>query len=155
MTDPLVVDAADPLAPDVLELLRAHLLFVAGESPPEDAHALQPEALAVPGTTFVAARRAERLLGVGALQEFEPGHGELKSMHTAAAARGSGVARTVLAHLVDLARERGMRRLSLETGTTAAFAPARRLYASAGFAPCAPFGAYRESPWSTYLTRTL
>jgi putative acetyltransferase len=155
MTGGLVVAPADPLAPDVLELLRAHLRFVAGESPPEDVHALQPEALAAPGTTFVAAHRHGRLVGVGALQALEPGHGELKSMHTAASDRGSGVARAVLAHLIGLAHERGLRRLSLETGTTDAFAPARRLYAAAGFVPCGPFGAYRESPWSTFFTSAV
>jgi putative acetyltransferase len=155
MTDPLLVEPADPIAPDVLLLLRAHLAFVAGESPPEDVHALQPEALATCGTLFVAARRSGRVVGVGALQEVAPGHGELKSMHTAADARGTGVARTVLLHLIDLAQRRGIRRVSLETGSTDAFAPARRLYTTAGFEPCGPFGGYRESPWSAYFTRAL
>jgi putative acetyltransferase len=139
----------------VLDLLRAHLAFVALQSPPEDVHALHPEALAEPGVELVAARRSGRLVGVGALQELEPGHGELKSMHTAAQERGTGVARAVLLHLIDRARERGFGRLSLETGTAAAFAPARRLYESAGFSACAPFGAYRESPHSAYYSRGL
>lgn len=149
------VGPADPLGPDVLELLSAHLAFVAAQSPPEDVHALQPEALAAPGIDFVGARREGRLVGVGALQVVEPGHGELKSMHTVPALRGSGVGRAVLAHLLDLARARGLRRVSLETGTTDAFAPARRLYKSAGFEECAPFGSYRASPYSTYFTRSL
>jgi putative acetyltransferase len=137
----------------VLALLRAHLAFVAGESPPEDVHALQPEDLAAPTVDFLAARLGGRLAGVGALQEIEPGHGELKSMHTAAGLRGAGVGAAILAALLGRARERGLRRVSLETGTSDAFAPARRLYTAAGFLPCGPFGDYAPSPYSAYLTR--
>jgi putative acetyltransferase len=65
------------------------------------------------------------------------------------------VGRAVLAHLLDLARDRRLDRVSLETGTTEGFAPARRLYESAGFAACPPFGSYRESPYSAFYTRSL
>jgi putative acetyltransferase len=58
-------------------------------------------------------------------------------------------------HLIDVARERGYRRLSLETGSMVAFAPARSLYMSAGFAPCGPFGDYQSSENSTFLTLPL
>jgi putative acetyltransferase len=54
-----------------------------------------------------------------------------------------------------VARAEGWRRLSLETGSMAAFAPARSLYAAAGFTPCAPFGDYHASPNSTYMTLYL
>ena len=118
-------------------------------------HALQPTALAAPDVELVAARRDGRVVGVGALQLQGPGHGELKSMHTAAAARRSGVGHAVLTHLVELARGRGLTRLSLETGTSDAFAPAHRLYASVGFVPCGPFGAYGPSPHSAYFTLEL
>ena len=66
-------------------------------------------------------------------------------MHTDRAARGRGVGRAMLAHLLDTARSRGFRQVSLETGTTAAFAPARALYESAGFVPCGPFAGYQPS----------
>ena len=36
-----------------------------------------------------------------------------------------------------------------------AFAPARALYASVGFVPCGPFGDYRESPNSDFMTVQL
>ena len=61
----------------------------------------------------------------------------------------------VIDHLVDVAREHGFRRVSLETGSMAAFAPARSLYASAGFEPCEPFGNYRASRNSVFMTRSL
>jgi putative acetyltransferase len=76
-------------------------------------------------------------------------------MHTAKAARGQGVGRAMLDHLTGVARQRGYRRVSLETGATDAYAPARSLYISAGFRTCGPFGDYRQSPHSTYMTLPL
>jgi putative acetyltransferase len=76
-------------------------------------------------------------------------------MHTAEAARGQGIGRALVDHLVGVARARGYERVSLETGAGPAFAPARRLYASAGFEPCGPFGGYTPSPNSAYMTRSL
>ena len=58
----------------------------------------------------------------------------------------------MLTHLVRVAAERGYERLSLETGSMAAFGPARALYASAGFTLCGPFAAYQPSPTSTFMT---
>jgi putative acetyltransferase len=61
----------------------------------------------------------------------------------------------MLEHLIAVAAERGARRVSLETGTGGPFEPARELYARAGFEPCAPFGDYRPSRNSTFMTRAL
>ena len=61
----------------------------------------------------------------------------------------------MLEHLVTLAGERGGARVSLETGTMDAFAPARGLYAAFGFAECEPFGTYWSNPNSVCMTRTL
>ena len=66
-------------------------------------------------------------------------------MHTVEEARGRGVGRALVDHLIGVARERGYRRVSLETGRRPAFAPARRLYASAGFEPCEAFGSTGRS----------
>jgi putative acetyltransferase len=76
-------------------------------------------------------------------------------MHTAKEARGRGVARALVDHVIGVARERGYRRLSLETGAGPAFAPARALYASASFTPCEAFGDYIPSPRSAYMTLVL
>jgi len=54
-----------------------------------------------------------------------------------------------------VARDRGLRRLSLETGSMPAFAPARALYARAGFTVCGPFGNYPPSVTSTFMTLVL
>ena len=76
-------------------------------------------------------------------------------MHTVEAARGRGLGRAMLDHLLATARERGMLRVSLETGSMPAFTPARGLYARAGFTPCPPFGDYRASVNSTFMTLDL
>jgi len=118
-------------------------------------HALDIEALVHPSVTFVGYRVDGELLGVGALKDLGDGHGELKSMHTTASARGRGVGGAIVVHLVDLATARGMTRVSLETGTPDGFAAARSLYARQGFVECGPFGDYVLSPWSTFMTRSL
>jgi putative acetyltransferase len=145
----------DPRSDDVCALLHRHLEFANEHSPPEDVHALDVEALLHPDVTFVSLRVDGDLLAVGALKQITDDHAELKSMHTAARARGRGLGGAILNHLVGLARDRGVARVSLETGSMAAFAPARSLYARAGFRPCEPFGAYRPSPSSTFMTLAL
>lgn len=155
MTSELETRVADPGQPDVVALLEGHLAFAALHSPLEDVHALDLEALRHPSITFLTARREGQLLGVGALRVLDPDHGELKSMHTLSDARGSGVGAATLARLLEEARERGLRRVSLETGTMDAFAAARRLYARAGFVPCAPFGDYSPSRNSTFMSLDL
>ncbi len=145
----------DPGAPDVRRLLATHLDFARGQTPPEDAHAMDVDGLLDPAVTFFSLRRDGELLAVGALKRLDAEHAEVKSMHTAEAARGRGIGRRMVEHLIAVAREAGYRRISLETGSMAAFAPARALYQSAGFELCQPFGDYRESVNSTYMTLRL
>lgn len=154
---PPAIDLDDPRAPDVHALLTRHLELMHAQSDPEDVHALDVAALTAPHITFVSARDRDggALLGVGALAEIEPGHGEIKSMHTAEAARRRGIAGSLLAHLVGLAVDRGYARVSLETGSDEHFTAARALYARAGFVECPPFAAYVPSPASTFLTLDL
>lgn len=97
----------------------------------------------------------DELLGIGALRQLDPHHAELKSMHTAAAARGRGVGRALVDHIVSEAAARGVRRVSLECGAGEAFAPARALYATAGFEPCGPFGDYASTENNVFMTRLL
>ena len=145
----------DPGAPDVRALLAVHVTFARAQTPPEDAHAMDVDGLLDPAVTLFGYRAGGTLLAVGALKQLDPHHAEIKSMHTVGAARGRGVGRTMLEHLIAVARERGYRRISLETGSMAACAPARSLYARAGFEVCEPFGDYRKSPNSTYMTLSL
>lgn len=145
----------DLRGPEVAALLGAHLGQMADQSPPESRHALDLDGLRVPDVTFWCAWDGPDLLGCGALKELDPRQGEIKSMHTSAAHRGRGVGAQILTHILDTARARGYRRLSLETGSMAAFAPARTLYERFGFEYCAPFADYREDPNSVFMTLEL
>jgi putative acetyltransferase len=150
-----VIAADDPSADDVGALLRRHLEFTSSQSPPEDMHALDVGGLLDPAVTLLSCRRDGELLAIGALRHLDDRHAEIKSMHTAEAARGLGLARAMLDRLIALARERGHTRASLETGSMAAFGPARALYASAGFTECGPFADYAPSVNSTFMTLAL
>jgi putative acetyltransferase len=145
----------DPRAPDVRRLLEVHLTFARGQTPPEDAHAMDVDELLDPAVRFFSLRREGVLIAVGALKRLDSEHAEVKSMHTVVAERGRGAGRRMLDHRIAVARAEGYRRLSLETGSMAAFAPARSLYAGAGFVECEPFADYRLSPNSTYMTLYL
>jgi putative acetyltransferase len=145
----------DPNARDVRELLRRHLQFAEANTPPEDVHALDVDQLVDPAVTFYSYRRDGELLAVGALKQLDGRHAELKSMHTAAAARGRGIGRAMVEHLIGVARDHGFGRVSLETGSTQAFAAARSLYLQAGFTPCGPFGDYPPGRGNTFMTLAL
>jgi putative acetyltransferase len=149
------IGADDPRNPDVQALLARHRAFALGQTPPEHAFALDATGLLDPAVTFFSLREDGSLLGIGAIRQLSPQHAEVKSMHTAEAARGRGIGRAMLTHLLDIARGRGFRQVSLETGTTAAFVPARALYASAGFVPCGPFGDYQPSQDNCFMTLAL
>jgi putative acetyltransferase len=145
----------DPRADDVREILARHLAFAHATTRREDVYALDVDALLHPAVTFVSYRDDGIVLGVGAIKELGDRHAEIKSMHTAAEARGRGIARALVEHLLGIARARGHRRVSLETGSGPAFAPARALYAGAGFVPCEAFSDYVPGPNSTYMTLLL
>jgi putative acetyltransferase len=150
-----VISTDDPRADDVRALLERHLAFANATSAPEDVHALDIDALLDPAISFFGYRVEGELLGVGALKRLDDEHAEIKSMHTAEAARGRGIARAIVDQLLRVARERGYRRVSLETGAGPAFVPARSLYASVGFTECEPFADYPASPNSVHMTRLL
>lgn len=153
----LVIAADDPRADDVRALIATHLAFSHAVTPPGFVFALDTEALAGPAqdVAFFSARRDGLLLGMGALKRIDAAHGELKSMHTTEAARGQGVGEAMVRHLLAFAAARGHRRVSLETGSMEAYAPARALYRKLGFEPCGPFGDYELSPHSAYMTIDL
>lgn len=155
------IETVSPHDPDVALLLDEHLAEMRATSPPDSVHALPHDALAKDDVVLVAARGAgpdhhgDRLLGIGALKRHAAGLGELKAMRTTEDARGAGVGAAVLDHLVQVARARGLTRVSLETGTEPAFEPARRLYARRGFVECGPFASYVLDPHSVFMTLSL
>lgn len=145
----------DPRDHLVQALLRRHLTFAAEYSPPDQVFALDVDGLLDPAVTLYGVRLNSTLLGLGALKRLDARHVEVKSMHIAEEARGRGLGRLMLNHLLDTARAEGFHRVSLETGSMDAFITARRLYADVGFVDCGPFAQYEASEWSTFMTLHL
>jgi putative acetyltransferase len=154
-TPEVTISLDDPQATDVRGLVERHLEFASSHKPAGDIHALDVTGLLDAAVTFFSCRAGGELLAIGALKRLDGHHAELKSMHTAEAARSRGIGRAMVAHIVDVARDRGFRRVSLKTGSQPAFAPARSLYASAGFTRCGPFSGYRPSRTSTFMKLSL
>ncbi len=140
---------------EIYELLQEHLQSMTLHSPPESIHALDIEALRKPEITFWTVWESGELLGCGALKELDSQHAEIKSMRTSSSHLRKGVAKNLLNHILEEAKRRGYSRLSLETGSTGAFEPARKLYAGFGFTYCEPFADYVEDPYSVFMTRDL
>jgi putative acetyltransferase len=137
---------------EVACLISEHLQGMKLNSPPESIHALNVEQLRRPEITFWSAWEGNEIVGCGALKELDSLHGEIKSMRTSSKHLRKGVARKILQHLIDEAKGRGYTRLSLETGSMNAFAPAWQLYESFGFQYCKPFSDYTEDPNSLFMT---
>jgi putative acetyltransferase len=151
----LRIEIDDLTRPQIQALLNEHLENMRAITPPESVHALDLDRLRTPDITFWSVWDGPQLVGCGALKELDPRHAEVKSMRTPQALRRRGAGRAVLTHMITVARRRGYQRLSLETGATEPFEPARALYASAGFAFCGPFGEYRDDPHSVFMTLAL
>jgi len=145
----------DLTSAEVAGLLDEHLDGMHEHSPPESVHALDLRRLRGPDVTFWTAWEGNELLGCGALQELDTSHGEIKSMRTAHAHLGRGVASAILEHIMAEAANRHYTRLSLETGSGAAFEPSHALYLKFGFEFCGPFGDYVDDPFSRFMTREL
>ena len=139
----------------IRDLLAAHLRGMHDHSPPGSVHALDLDGLRSPDITFWSVWEDEELLGCGALKQLDATHAEIKSMRTAKAHLGKGVASALVEHILDVALERGYARLSLETGSGPAFEPAHALYRKYGFEFCGPFGDYTNDPFSRFMTRRL
>jgi putative acetyltransferase len=149
------IELDDLSRPEIHALLEEHLRNMHALGPPESVHALDLAKLRAPGITFWSAWDDGGLLGCGALSEMSPTHGEIKSMRTPEARRRTGAGRALLMHIIAEARARGYERLSLETGSVAAFDPAHRLYESVGFTRTGPFGGYVEDENSVFMTLAL
>ena len=155
VTEPLSFAPQSPLTDDLTLLFQRHAAEMHADTPPESIHMLPREALVSPDIDFFVLRRSGKPVGMAALKRLNDAHGEVKSMHVLAEARGRGLSRLMLDHLIEHPRRSGLTRLSLETGAQPGFAAARGLYARGGFAECPPFGSYRPDPNSVFMTLAL
>lgn len=149
------IDAGGLDDPRVVALLRFHVGTAHAQTAPGSAHALDVAGLQSPDVSFWSAWEDDRLLGFGALKQLAGDHGEVKSMHTVQSARRRGVGTAILRHIIGAARERGLSRLSLETGSWDYFRPAVAFYRRHGFIECPPFADYRPDRNSVFMTLDL
>src|ERR1700722_18837801 len=118
------IELDDLSRPEIHALLNEHLRNMYELSPPESVHALDLDRLRSPEITFWTAWEGAQLIGCGALKELDALQGEIKSMRTPEALRRRGAGRAILKHIIAVARTRRYQRLSLETGSMAAFTAA-------------------------------
>lgn len=136
-------------------LVKRHLEGMRASSPICSVHAFDVDRLRQPGVTFWSGWIGDEIVCMGALKRIDSGNGEIKSMRVADSHLGKGAGRAMLNHILAEARRAGLSTLWLETGSTPAFDPALKLYESAGFVFCGPFGDYREDPFSRFMMLAL
>ncbi|CTP82210.1 GNAT family N-acetyltransferase [Xanthomonas graminis] len=136
-------------------LLAYHLQQMQAQSPPGSVYALDLSGLQRADVTVWSAWRGEALAAVGALRVLDDGGGELKSMRTHPDCLRQGAAAALLEHIVAAARAAGLHRLSLETGSGAAFDAALTLYRRRGFRNGPAFADYLPSAFNQFLHLAL
>jgi ribosomal protein S18 acetylase RimI-like enzyme len=103
----------------------------------EDELATLPGAYAPPRGALLAARDGDRLAGCVALRPIDDETCEMKRLYVRPEQRGSGLGRRLVEAIVDAARERGYRRMRLDT--TPGMEAAQAVYEELGFREIAPY----------------
>lgn len=136
-------------------LLALHLAGMNESSPPGHVFALDLSGLRAPDVKLWTVWDGGALAGIGALKWLGDEVAEVKSMRTHPDHLRRGVAAALLEHIITQARQSGVRRLSLETGSGPAFEPALALYRKRGFLPGPAFGDYMPSAFNQFLHLAL
>ena len=160
----------------VQNLLKLHMQGMMENSPADNVFALDLSGLQQPNITVWTAWRDDELAGIGALKQLDnqpndnqpkgnqssgsqagdgQPSGEIKSMRTAPDFLRQGVALALLDHIINYARSRNFKRLSLETGSGPSFDPALTLYRKRGFTNGEAFGNYEKSEFNQFMHLTL
>lgn len=142
----------DLMGEKIIALINEHLTGMHGITPAESVHALPLEKLRKPDIKFWSVWEQDELMGCGSLKELDAKHGEIKSMRTATQHLRKGVAALIIEHLLKEAKQRGYKRISLETGASENFIPAQKLYEKYGFIYCGPFADYKDDSNSVFMT---
>ena len=141
--------------PEVNELLTKHFIELRAASPEGSAHVLDIPGLKVPSIKFWSLWDNEKLIGCGALKFLDKEHGEFKSIRIQDNFRMQGKGINVINHLINEAKKLKIKRLSIETGASDFFIPARKLFKKTGFIVCKPFAHYKKDINSVYLSMLI
>lgn len=139
-------------------LIASHMAHSEASSPATSRHNLDLDAMArEPGLRVWVVFEDARALGCAAMKPLQHHAAEVKSVHILPQARGRGLARTLMVHVLDEARRAGLRAMYLETGPKSlpAYDAARGLYERLGFDYCDPFEGYVADPFSAFMRRNL
>ncbi len=143
-----IVDISDP---HVQALVQLHLGGMQENSPEGHVYALDRSGLSDPRVTLFGAYDEDKLLGIGALKTLSTDVGEVKSMRVYPAETGRGIGKMILESIISYAKSCGLKTLSLETGSGAAFDAAIGLYRKRGFKSGSAFGIYEASDFNQFF----
>ena len=146
-----VITAERPDTADAIKLIEELEGELAPQYPSESRHGYSIEKLLKQNVAFFVTRHDGVAAGCGGIQLFGREYGELKRMYVCPSFRGLGLAKLMLEHLSNYAKENGVKTLRLETGIHQHDAIA--LYESWGFKSIHPFGDYKEDPLSVFYEK--
>tara|TARA_B100000401_G_C52456590_1_gene554529 strand:- start:78 stop:533 length:456 start_codon:yes stop_codon:yes gene_type:complete len=136
---------------EVNHLLTKHFIELRSVSPDDSCHVLDIKGLKDSSIKFWSFWDNNQLIGCAALKFLDDEHGEFKSIRVEDNSRGKGVGEKIISHLIKVAKNEGIKRLSIETGAGDFFKSARKLFKKFGFKTCRPFADYKEDPNSCYF----
>jgi putative acetyltransferase len=149
------IDVADLADLRVQELIAFHQRAMVEGSPPGLSFALDLSGLAEAAVTVWAVEVGDRVAAIGALKRLDASSAEVKSMRTHPDFLRQGIAAALLETIIAHARDEGLQRLSLETGTGPAFEPALALYRRRGFVNGPAFADYLLTDFNQCLHLAL
>jgi putative acetyltransferase len=141
-----------PLREDVrylIGLLNEHHL---SHCPPEICHLAPAEQLAEQNCVMIGAFDQNKLCGMGTVKFFDD-YAEITRMFVLDEYRGNRIAGTILNQLIELAKDRNLSDVKLETSDK--FEAAVNLYYANGFEICGPFGEYLTKAQNMYMQKKL
>jgi GNAT superfamily N-acetyltransferase len=143
----------EPTAPDAAALIAELDAHLEPLYPRESRHGYSVQKLTAEAVAFFVIREDGIPAGCGGIKLFGSDYGEIKRMYVRPQFRGFGLAKLLLVHLSDYAKQNGVRTLRLETGIHQASAIG--LYEQMGFARIAAFGEYVNDPLSRYYEKRI
>lgn len=152
LTDIRIVDPKDP---EIAAIISYHLSGMVENSPKDSVYALDTSGLSDIAVTLFGAFQNGSCLSIGALKQLSQTEGEIKSMRTVQTALGKGLGKAILQHIIEFARDTGLNKLLLETGTGSSFEAAHHIYDTHGFKPCPPFGNYTSTDFNRFFALSL
>ena len=136
---------------EVNHLLTKHFIELRSVSPDDSCHVLDIKGLKDSSIKFWSFWDNNQLIGCAALKFLDDEHGEFKSIRVEDNSRGKGFGKKIISHLIEVAKNEGIKKLSIETGAGDFFKSARKLFKKFGFKTCRPFADYKEDLNSCYF----